>query len=381
MESGEGIYTLSGTQFYYRTTRRCVIAFGNLFRDLVLVKYSNDPTNTSNFLEESRQTVPLLYGGKEDYYLRAGVVSPKNLTPGPNTAVANSYQGQEAILPHPTEIKLPVMSFSLTDITYAPDRKQQSQLQHFMQTGATGLNNQYQGVPYNLKFKLWVYARNMEDGLQIVEQILPWFTPSYTLSIQMVPQMGITRDVPLTLDSVNWENDYEGDAPEQIRRIIWTLDFTMQAKYYGPVFSGGIIQAANANIFYYASSTGGGTGGIMGNTDTQLVMSNTGLLSYTPGELAFQGPSLAEATAFGTVRSFVASNTANSNLFLYNVKGVFKANQNVFGAVTAASWNVFTVPNKAQTQLAQIEVQPNLANANQQFDFGFTTTIFEAPLV
>jgi len=371
---------LSGTQFYYRTTRRCVIAFGNLFRDLVLVKYSNDPTNTSNFLEESRQTVPLMYGGKEDYYVRNAILYPKNQTPGPNSATANSYAGQEAVLPHPTEIKLPVMSFELKDIQYASDRKQQSQLQQFMQTGQTGLNNQWQGVPYDLKFQLAIFARNMEDGLQIVEQILPWFTPSYTLSILMVPQMQIFADVPLTLNDVTWENDYQGEAPDQIRRIIWTLDFTMQAKYYGPVYSGGIIQAANANIFFYASAAGGAVGAL-GNSNTQLVMANTGLLRYSPGELVYQGPSLAEATAYGTVASFANTVTGNANaaLYVYGVNGRFVANQNVYGALTAASWNVYAVPNTAQTQVVQIEVTPNPANANAQFDFGYTTTIFETP--
>lgn len=373
---------LSGTQFYYRTTRRCVIAFGNLFRDLVLVKYSNDPTNTANFIEESRQTVPLMYGGKEDYYIRNAILYPKNLTPGANSNVANSYAGQEAVLPHPVEIKLPVMSFELKTLQYAPTRKQQSQLQQFMQTGQTGLNNQWQGVPYDLKFQLAIFARNMEDGLQIVEQILPWFTPSYTLSILMVPQMNLFADVPLTLDNVQWENDYQGESPDQIRRIIWTLDFTMQAKYFGPVYSGGVIQAANANIWYYATAAGGGISGAMGNSTFVLSMANTGLLSYAPGELVYQGPSLAEATAFGTVKTFATSPSTNAaNLYLTAVNGVFVPNQNVFGAVTAASWNVVSIPGATSGQIVQIEVTPNPANANQQFDFGYTTTIFETPKV
>lgn len=370
---------LSGTQFYYRTTRRCVIAFGNLFRDLVLVKYSNDPTNTSNFIEESRQTVPLMYGGKEDYYIRGQVLSPKNLTPGPNTSTANSNQGNEAIVPHPVEIKLPVMSFSMMDIQYDSTRKQQSQLQQFMQTGTTGLNNQFQGVPYNIKFKLWVYARNMEDGLQIVEQILPWFTPSYTLSIQMVPQMGITMDVPVTLDDVTWENDYEGDN-EHIRRIIWTLDFTLMAKFYGPVYQGGVITSANANVFYF--QTASGSGGISSpNLTYALAMSNTGLARYTPGEIVYQGNNLPEANAYGTVVSFAntVSGTANANLYLTGVYGSFVPNQNITGALSAASWNVYAVPNTAQTQVVNIQVTPNPVSANQQNAFAFTTTIFEAP--
>lgn len=366
---------LSGTTFYYRTTRRCVIAFGNLFRDLVLIKYSNDPTNTSNFIEQSRQTVPLLYGGKEDYYVRNAILYSKNLTPGPNTSAANSYAGNEAVLPHPVEIKLPVMSFELKDIKYSSGRKQQSQLQHFMQTGQTGMNNQWQGVPYDLLFQLSVYARNMEDGLQIVEQILPWFTPSYTLSILMVPQMGIYRDVPLTLDNVQWQNDYEGDAPDHIRRITWTLDFTMQAKYYGPVYSGGVIQSVDANIFYYGAASSS-------NFDTQILMANTGLLLYTPGEIVYQGSSLQEANAFGTVRTFIteAANTnANAVLYLYNVTGNFVPNANIIGAKTAASWNTYSVPKVSNTQLVNIVVTPNPANANAQFDFGYTTQIFETP--
>lgn len=353
---------LSSTHFYYRITRKCVVGFANLFKDLVLVKYSNDSANISNTTEISRITVPLVYGGKEAYTVRNDMAQPNLDLPG---------SGGGSTIPHPVEIKLPIMAFSLVDMTYNAQRKQQSLLQQYMQTGGSGANNMYQGVPYDLKFTLWIFVRNVEDGLQLVEQILPWFTPSYTLALNLVPNMNIVKDIPITIDGISWENDYEGDAPDKIRRIIWKLDFTMQSFFYGPVYSHGLITTATANINFLTS---GSSGQGLANAATTLTLSANGFGTFTPGEIVFQGNNLPEATAFGTMKTF-----SNNSIFVMDTRGSFTSNTIVLGALSGAQWNVAAVPNTSR--IVQIVVTPSPPNANQANGQAYTanTVITEAP--
>lgn len=431
---------LSGTQFYYRITRKCVVGFGTLFKDLVLVKYSNDASNTLNYTEISRIHVPVVYGGKEVYIVRDGATANGEIHP----------HSPGSTIPHATEMKLPILSFRLTDIQYDASRKQQSLLQQFMATGGSGVNNQYQGVPYNLKFEVNIQVRNIEDGLQIVEQILPWFTPSYTLALNLVPTMGTVKDVPITIDSIAWENDFEGEAPDKIRRVIWTLGFTMATWFYGPVYGGGLITSSIANVSFFTGAAGLGSA----NNPVLLDMGNTGFQLYTNNEIVYQGSSLPEANAFGYVKQFLSpgANTAyinavntvgsftvgdkvqggtshhvgiviwsangtlalaspngaftvgetltdlangsvhttantvgyangNSYLFLYNVKGTFTLNANVQGALTNSSWVPFAVPNAQQLVEIISTAVPANANIANGDAWRAVTTIDEFPFL
>ena len=338
---------LSSTHFYYQTIRRSVVLFGNLFKDIVLVRYSNDVTRA----EINRQTVPLVYGGKEDYWIRT--------------------QAQPD-LPPAADINLPTASFSLTGIDYDASRKQQSLLQNFYKPPAAPsgtISTQYTAVPYNLKFTLWVYVRNVEDGTQIVEQILPWFNPDYTMTMNFVDDMNISRNVPITLNDVAWENDYEGPAKSTMRSVIWTLNFTMPVYFYGPINDGGtIIKTATANILTF------GTGVSDVPAYTQLSLANTGLLVYKSGETVYQGESLPYATAIGTVVNYSAN-----TLIVTDVRGAFVPNANIHGSLSAASWNVVAVP--ASTNLVSIIETVVPPSANLGDDFGYSTQIKEFPLV
>ena len=102
-------------------------------------------------------------------------------------------------------------------------------------------------TPYNIAVNLYIYAKNQDDALQIVEQIFPFFNPDLNVTINPVPEMGVKEDIPIILDSVSYEDDYEGDL-ETRRAIIWTLSFTVKMNFYGPITRGGLIKKVNINM-------------------------------------------------------------------------------------------------------------------------------------
>jgi len=318
-----------------------VVAFGDLFNHIQLVTYTNDANRT----ELKRITVPLVYGDREDYYIR--------LKAAPT-------------LPPATNIPLPTMYFRMAGITYDPTRKQQTLLQQYASAGpATSVGNQYMPVPYNLQFQLGIYVRNREDGLQIIEQILPWFTPEYTLVMNIVPEMGLTKNIPIVLDSIDQMLVNEGETDGTMRMDIWTLNFTMQAFIYGPVYSGGAITQANTNLYYFSGAS---------QSDQALLvpLANTGFRKFQTGELVYQGVSINQASAVGTVEQF----TGNT-LWLFIQSGDFAANINVNGALSGASWNVASIPTILPLVTIVDTVEP--ANANIGSDYGYITTVYETP--
>jgi hypothetical protein len=334
---------LSNQQFYYRTIRRCVSAFGTLFKDILILKYTNDGT----FTELDRHRVGLSYGGKEAFLTR--------------------LQGAPD-LPAPIQVKLPTMSFELNTIRYDASRKLQSQIQNFQKVSGnnSSVYNQYTGVPYNLNFNVQIYVRNIEDGLQIIEQILPYFNPDYTLTMDFVDGMSISKNVPIILDSIDLNSEYQGSMAEEVRIVIWTLNFTMQTYLFGPTYTGGIIKQATANTFYY--------GGAYDTTALVLSTANTPRGNFTLGEAVYQGHDITSANAIGVVANW---NYAGGQLAVSSIQGQFKANANAKGALSGASVKVNTVP--ADVKLVSIVTTPVPNTANIGDDFGFLTTITEFP--
>jgi hypothetical protein len=336
---------LSGQQFYYRTIRRNVIAFGTIFKDLQLVTYSNDDDRN----ELKRIIVPLMYGDKEDWYIRLK---------------------QAPTMPIPTDLPLPRMQFRITNYAYDASRKQQSQLQQWIASSGTAGSavSQYVPVPWNLDFELQIFVRNTEDGLQCVEQILPYFTPEYTLSMSFIYEIGLTKNIPVVLNNVSCANDNEGATDWTMRRIVWTLNFTMQTYLFGPVQSGAYITQANTNIWYFNQDSS------QSQDPLELTLQSPGFNRYQLGETVYQGNSISTATAIGTVQNFIPK--ANI-LFVYCSSGAFVANQNVHGILSTASWNVNTTP--VVTPLATINVSAYPSSAVPGEDFGFTTIVTETP--
>jgi len=181
----------------------------------------------------SQVKVPLSYAPKRNFMERLEEMS----------------QGEEA--ERRVAIKLPRMSFEITSMTYDAQR-QLPKINSFTSSmeDADGAKRRrvYTGVPYNISFQLSVYAKSQDDALQIVEQILPYFAPQYTLSVKPFSDLpDVTEDVPITLTGVDFQDDFEGPL-EQRRTIIYNLNFDMKMNFYGPIQDDKIIREVNMNL-------------------------------------------------------------------------------------------------------------------------------------
>lgn len=189
---------LGNEHFYNRTMRKVVVAFGTIFNDIELIRYDSSGNQYHHMI------VPLSYGSKEKYITR--ITSDPTLTKSIATLV-------------------PRISFNLDGLSYDSNRKQITTLQNFAYSSTDKLKTQYVPVPYNFDFSMSIYVRNTEDGTQILEQILPFFTPDFTVTVNFIDDMNKSYDLPIILNSVTSSVDYEGDFMTT-RLIIWDLNFT-----------------------------------------------------------------------------------------------------------------------------------------------------------
>ena len=326
---------LSNIHFYHRIIRKLVVGFGTLFNNLQLKRY-----NKAGTVEIERIIVPLAYATKEKFYARIT---------------------QDPTLAKEIQITLPRMSFELTSIDYDPLRKQ-SQYNLQFAPGDTGSTvKSVQITPYNFTFTLYIYARNTEDGTQIVEQILPYFKPDYTVKMDLVGISTLKTDIPIILDSINYDAEAIGPS-EELRTLVWTLTFTMKAWVYGPITANAkIIRTATANTFdssYY------------GTSDRKLIL-DTGSGDFKVGELIYVGATEVSANASAFVKSW--DNTANQ-IIVTDTSGVFAVNTYIKGAVSNTSYRISTFDIN-DNQLVNLTVTPDPNTANVNTAFGFNETI------
>lgn len=210
-------------QYYHGTIRKYIIAFGNLFNDIIIARL-----NTAGERIQAIE-VPIAYGPKEKWLVR--------LKQDPN-------------LEQNVGITLPRIGFEIVSMAYAPQRKLASTLQnaHLKNSDLNKLNSQYTPVPYDLNIMLSIFVKNADDGAQILEQILPYFRPEFTTNIRLIPEMDVVVDAPVVLQDVSIEDTYEGDFDTR-RALVYNLNFNMKAYIYGPVFSQGVIKRAITNLF------------------------------------------------------------------------------------------------------------------------------------
>lgn len=157
---------------------------------------------------------------------------------------------QDPDIQRPTSIVLPQMSFEMSGMNYDGQRKLNT-VRRNVSVDSDNPNNlryQYNPVPYNIEFKLYIYVKNAEDGTKIIEQILPYFTPDFTVTLDLIPEMNVKQDIPVLMNSISQEDTYEGNFTER-RAIIWTLDFTMKGYFFGPIYKTGIIKFAITNLY------------------------------------------------------------------------------------------------------------------------------------
>ena len=214
-----------GTYFYHEIIRKTVIAFGTLFNE-VHVRHQ-DATGK----DISDIKVPISYGPKQKFLARI------QQQPDLNKAV---------------QITLPRMSFEVNNIQYDPSRKAGITQTFKAQEGAK-LKKVFMPVPYNLGFELNILTKLQDDSMQILEQILPFFQPGFTLTIDLVKSIGEKRDVPMVLDSITFSDDYEGNF-ETRRALIYTLNFTAKTYMFGPIADSteGLIR--KVQVDYYSDS-------------------------------------------------------------------------------------------------------------------------------
>ena len=324
---------------YNQVIRKIVLAFGDLFSNITLVRY------TENLTEVERFPVPIVYGAKENYVMR--------------------LEG-DPTLDRKVLMTLPIMSYEMHGVKYNPKRKLNTNIQNFGQT-ASGIISQYNPVPYDFDFSLVIYVRNIEDGSQIVEHILPFFTPDYTIAVNLVPDMGSAgiRQLPITLNDARSDVDYEGNRNSDPRMVLWTLDFTVQGFIF-PAINGlgsnGIIYNAITNITSIVNS----------NSPITFNMSTTGIGTYQIGEMVYQGyPGYNIAT--GVVTSYI-----NNQLLVTNVLGNFTIDRPIIGLTTGASHPI-TSFGQTPVQFAQIITSPIATDSTANTVLGYTTTINEPP--
>ena len=212
-----------GQQFYHETVRKVVVAFGTMFNDIHLVRKDNDG-NISQTMK-----VPLAYGPRQKFLVRLR---------------------EDADLTKQVAVTLPRIGFEITGLSYDPGRKL-NRVQQFRKVKGTTtkqLDVQYMPVPYNVDFELYILSKQSDDALQILQQILPYFQPDYTVTINDNTDMGIKRDVPVILNSVGYEDDYEGEFTAR-RSIIYTLAFTAKFYLYGPVTSSKVIKTVQVDQY------------------------------------------------------------------------------------------------------------------------------------
>ena len=327
---------LSGQHFYHRIVRKLVVAFGSMFNNMRLVKY--DKTGTT---EIERINVPLMYASKEKFYqIIAAAPDPYN----------------------PVNLTLPRMAFEMNGISYDPLRKISNYADQFAEGLPTGLKK-IRMTPYNFDFNLYVFVRNTEDGAQVVEQILPYFTPDYTVTIDFVGIEDFKMDVPIVFNSITYDDSHEGD-PESTRSIIWTLNFTVKGYLFGPIANVSMIRTSTANVYDMTFDT---------NPLKQMTLSG-GSGDYKTNELVYQGSTIGSADASGYVRQW--SNTSNT-IVVYDTNGTFAIGSQLIGAITGARYNVASYSIDAN-QLVSISVEPTPNTANSEAEaFGFSTTITE----
>jgi len=319
---------------YYRMIRKISLAFGDLFNNINLVRYNPDLSEQERFL------VPIDYATKELYVMRL------QSDPDLNKKIM---------------MTLPRMSYELAGMSYDASRKQITNMKNFFQNGNT-TSSQYTPVPYNFNFNLYLYVRNIEDGNQIIEHILPFFAPDYTVKVNLIPELGVIKEIPIILNTTDFNIDYEGDMNADTRIIIWTLNFTVKGFIFGAQTDNvGLIKTSITHIYNDLKT----------NQNVVFNMNTGGVGNYQVGEIVYQGFSPASSATNAKV---VQWNSANNQLYVTNLVGNFVSNQPVIGVNTNAShtFNSYVV---TPLLAATITVTPNPITANANSNYTYTTTI------
>lgn len=247
-----------GTYFYHEKIRKCVALFGRLFNNIYVLR-----TNSSGQVI-SQVKVPLSYAPKRKYLERIR----ENPDLSENSQVA---------------IKLPRMSFEITNFAYDTTR-QLTKTSTFNTIGTDTTNRQkfFPPVPYTINFQLNVYAKSQDDALQVVEQVIPFFNPQYTVTVKpfSTEYPDFKEDIPVIIQGVAFQDDFEGSV-EARRTIVYSMDFEMKVSFHGPISTSGIIRQADAAVFDIRST------GDVGLETIRVTPDSSGVIGLADSDFGF----------------------------------------------------------------------------------------------
>ncbi len=215
-----------GHQYYNGVIRKYVIAFGSLFNDIVIQRMNRSGVKIQSI------AVPIAYGPKEKFLVR--------FRADPN-------------LSQQVALTLPRMGFEITSMAYNGARKLSSSLRNISINTSDNnkVKSQYVPVPYDFTFALSIFCKNADDGSQILEQILPYFRPEFTMNVRLIPELNIVADTPVVLQDVSTEDTYEGNFEER-RALVHTVNFNLKGYLYGPSSKSGVIK--RSQVFFYQNT-------------------------------------------------------------------------------------------------------------------------------
>lgn len=197
------------THFYHAVTKKAIIAFASLFNDIHIVRYNLDGT------EKERIKVPLVYMTRQKFLTRIESV--------PN-------------LENQIQYNVPAMSFEFSSFIYDPARKTNVFQKTIQKNDSNDYYMRYGRTPYNVTFMLNILTKNTEDSLQIIEQILPWFSPEYSVTVKMINPTDMSVDIPFVIQNVSYDENVEGSSMEDDFKFVNSqIEFTAKVYYYGPL--------------------------------------------------------------------------------------------------------------------------------------------------
>ena len=331
--------------FYHEILRKTIISFGTLFND-IKIKHKDNAGDDFSII-----TVPIAYGPVQKFLARIEQV------PDLKKRVA---------------ITLPRMSFEMTGISYDPSRKS-STMQTFKTLDKTNneLTKAFMPVPYNVNIRLSVMAKLNEDALQIVEQILPYFQPHFNLTVDLASSIGEKRDIPMILERITMDDQYEGDYTTR-RILIYTLDFTAKTYLFGPVGNGNESLIKQVQVDYYSD-----TNRVNASRQLRYVAEPRAIKDYNSDEITVIAGDLdQEKTQFDVsdatslvVNSYIQID--DESMYIRKITGntlLVNRGQDGSSITTHASGTAVNVINDADDAL--IDLDDDFGFSESRYDFG-----------
>lgn len=251
-----------GQHFFHDLMRKYIVVFGKTFDNTTITRESSNGSPSTAVIK-----VPLEYAPKDKMFVR--------LTSDPN-------------LDRPDASLLPRMSFAISGGLKYDGQRQLTSTGRDVQRNAANVNNfhtLYNPIPFDIPIDLYIYAKFQQDSNKILEQILPFFTPEFTPTVELIPDMNLRRDIPIIMGSPSLQDTFDGKFPDR-RLLIWTIPFTMKAYFYGPIIDRPMIKFVKTNVYadrqYSHIGIGAPLSAYCNSTQTTISLYNSGIAGSLP---------------------------------------------------------------------------------------------------